>query len=128
MGGAARIQQPKQIQFTPITGVQEKRVFYKKGEALKTQKEEFLELVNCEPEEVSDTPSARRYLDPIAEVRRYEGRVSGSYTLHFGKHKGKRLDEVPREYLEWLAVQDSRGKFKSMRSAKKKIKTYLLTQ
>lgn len=30
----------------------------------------------------------------------------GSYPLPFGKHKGKPLDEVPLNYLDWLAGRD----------------------
>jgi hypothetical protein len=28
--------------------------------------------------------------------------VSAAFTLPFGRHKGKRLDEVPAHYLTWL--------------------------
>lgn len=30
----------------------------------------------------------------------------GDYQMPFGKHKGERLDDVPANYLEWLADQD----------------------
>jgi hypothetical protein len=34
-----------------------------------------------------------------------KGRVNDSTIMPFGKHKGKRLDEVPADYLLWLADQ-----------------------
>ena len=46
----------------------------------------------------SHTPKAPRLHTPAEEA------VGGpAYVLQFGKHKGRRLADVPREYLEWLA-------------------------
>ena len=69
--------------------------------------EEFISLVNCEESQVLD-------------VSRWEGRHSvgapksgqpGSKeavdpVLYFGMHKGLKLSQVPRHYMEWLAGID----------------------
>lgn len=34
-----------------------------------------------------------------------ESRKFGNELMKFGKHKGKRVDEVPEDYLEWLDAQ-----------------------
>jgi len=63
---------------------------------------EFMEIVECEPWEVLDIPEYK----PITEEDRQRG--AGTYQLYFGKHKGKSLHEIPRDYLEWLTTQKPR--------------------
>jgi len=86
---------------------------------------EFLELVDCKPADVRDIPLERRGIDAVAEARNSEGRVSGTYTLPFGKHRGKPLDDVPRDYLHWLIAQPSDGAFRRTARVKSKVAIYL---
>lgn len=83
----------------------------------------FLEIVDCAPEEVSDIPAHRllpTYSEPRASVKGGDGKVRtkraiirdlrafilrGDWVMTFGKHKGKRLDEVPLDYLRWFVEQ-----------------------
>ena len=32
--------------------------------------------------------------------------MSSSLRIHFGKHKGQLLDDLPAKYLKWLSEQD----------------------
>lgn len=86
---------------------------------------QFLELVRCEPCDVRDIPAERLGVDATAEAHASEGRCSGTYELPFGKHKGKPLDEVPREYLRWLVKQPSDGGFRKTAKVKRKVALYL---
>jgi broad specificity phosphatase PhoE len=67
----------------------------------------FLELVDCRPEEVKDIPLDRPlttdmlkaecdHIDPQARHQSL-----GEMEAYFGKHKGKKLKDIPRQYLEW---------------------------
>lgn len=38
----------------------------------------------------------------LSEVREVTEEEANNYTLGFGKHKGKKLNELPRDYVEWL--------------------------
>lgn len=52
--------------------------------------------------------SARSLADCRQPARRRLGRkiVPTDPVMPFGKHKGKRLDQVPPDYLAWLVQQD----------------------
>jgi hypothetical protein len=93
--------------------------------------EEFLDLVDHRAEEVKDIPPGRpltteelrsecRRIDP--EARR---RSLGESRLYFGTHEGKKLKDVPRDYLEWIISTPSKNR--SFRKAKRKVCEYLGT-
>lgn len=82
---------------------------------------EFLDLVECEPWEVLRIPEERLFADPLEC-----GEVDyGTYVLHFGKHQGLALQDIPKEYLRWLADQPDRKKYKSARKAKEIVRKYV---
>jgi hypothetical protein len=64
----------------------------------------FLELVDCEPSEVQNavtrTPSPPAAASP---VRQFDALRFGDREMPFGKHRGQRIREIPRNYLSWLA-------------------------
>jgi len=72
----------------------------------------FLELVKCDPSEVRDVPKDRLHCCPsqpgsaarklLPEKRRAS---LGKKSLYFGKHRGKRLKDVPEDYLRWALKQ-----------------------
>ena len=43
--------------------------------------------------------------DKFLGYKQKEGDVQ-TMKLHFGKHKGKLIKEIPRDYLSWLVKQD----------------------
>jgi exodeoxyribonuclease X len=45
-------------------------------------------------------------VDPVAEAIRISALPSLLHRMPFGKHKGKTFDEVPPDYLQWLATTD----------------------
>lgn len=48
-----------------------------------------------------------------AYVPIYEKQLSHDYKMRFGKYKGQRLGDIPRDYLEWLhSTVDDRSGFK----------------
>lgn len=72
----------------------------------------FLELVDCQPEDVIDVPPERLHVNHAAHG---EGPHCSSDELHaslgdkqiyFGMHKGKQFKDVPKEYLEWAIRQN----------------------
>ena len=79
----------------------------------------FLELVDCRPDEVKDIPLDRPlttdtlkadcdHIDPQARHNSL-----GQKEVYFGKHKGKKLRDVPRQYLEWaLGEQPTTNSFR----------------
>ena len=78
--------------------------------------EEFLALVDCEFNEVQDTAE---------ETVKYKAAVKegNSQVVYFGKHKGKRLDEIPADYLIWACrKKGTKGFFrKFQRTAKAEL-------
>src|SRR4051812_20409238 len=67
----------------------------------------FLDLVDCSPEEVKDIPANRvqtstqstseqGHIDPVARRKSL-----GEKEVYFGKHRGKKLKDVPPDYLKW---------------------------
>jgi uncharacterized protein (DUF3820 family) len=46
--------------------------------------------------------ATRLSVDPMTNA---ESREFGDERMPFGKHSGQRIDEVPREYLDWLDGQ-----------------------
>ncbi len=87
---------------------------------LDTDTLDFLEIVEAEPWEVLDVPDYQ----PITEADRQ--RSAGGFKLYFGKHKGKSLSEIPRDYLEWL-VKPKRHR-KSFNKARRMAAAYLKTE
>lgn len=51
--------------------------------------------------------------------------VVSEYEFNFGAHKGKKLHEVPRNYLEWLCSDKFESKAQWMTQVKKTCKKYL---
>lgn len=43
---------------------------------------------------------------PLKPMDEFEAAQFGKRTLQFGIHKGKTIDDAPRDYLEWLAYND----------------------
>ena len=84
----------------------------------------FLAIVDCDPAEVRDTHSERRYA-------RHDGHQDhnllslGSKQMWFGKHKGKPLKEVPNDYLLWLLSQPELDN-PSVRKSRREITQYIL--
>lgn len=37
-----------------------------------------------------------------------------AFVMPYGRHKGQRLDEIPRDYLDWLAKDCQNAKIRSM--------------
>ena len=77
---------------------------------------EFLELVDCQPEDVLNIPAQRVHqpphstpggVDAVNETRRLS---LGDKPVYFGKHAGKKLKDVPRDYLEWALGQKPNNK------------------
>jgi hypothetical protein len=72
---------------------------------------EFLELVDCEPREVLDIPTGQvlttEELSDECECIDPEARRNslGEKQVYFGKHGGKKLKDVPLDYLEWALSQ-----------------------
>ena len=52
------------------------------------------------------SPAVQEEYDPVSgeviEESCGEQEMAGAFVLHFGKHKGKRLDECPSHYIKWL--------------------------
>lgn len=91
--------------------------------------QEFLDLVNCDPQDVRDTPKERLLtteelkaecanIDP--ELR---SKSLSKMPVYFGMHKGKRLEEVPLSYLEWVLRETPTNK--SFRKFKKQVGEFL---
>jgi uncharacterized protein (DUF3820 family) len=52
------------------------------------------------------------------QASRADSGVPVSQTIvPFGKHKGKQISDVPRDYWEWWLAQDNQGKFPELRAA-----------
>lgn len=70
----------------------------------------FWERVSLEvPEQhrIERQPEPAPIVRPMSDA---EARDFGNQLIHFGKHKGSRIDEVDLDYLLWLA--DSKDDFK----------------
>lgn len=76
------------------------------------QTELFLTIVRCDPADVLDIPADRLGAEsggvPVAETN--YAISTGDFVLYFGKHKGMRIKDVPRQYLEWMVGQPSKTK------------------
>lgn len=68
---------------------------------------EFMRIVKCRPEEVRDIPPGRRWSNPPKR----EPLFKGGPVLTFGVHKGKRMSEVPKDYLRWILEQPPDSKW-----------------
>lgn len=44
----------------------------------------------------------------------YEVQSTEDYVLTFGKHSGKKLTEIPKDYLRWLSTQDLKEPLKTL--------------
>jgi hypothetical protein len=90
---------------------------------------EFLDLVDCRPEEVKDVPKDR--LLSIDELRAECAQPDpdslrkslAGMEIYFGKHKGSKLGDVPMSYLEWvLTVKPTNSSFRKFQS---KVRQFL---
>lgn len=81
------------------------------GIVLPTPKDEPAELVH-----LADYLASRKCLD--MDFDEYQVPVIipsiNEYTLTFGKHAGKKLTEVPKDYLAWLSKQDLKEPLKTL--------------
>ncbi len=78
------------------------------SEPLDERTQVFLALVECDPSEVLDVSRWGGRHSTGAPAPGGPGSPSqADPVLHFGKHRGKRLSEIPRDYLAWLADQES---------------------
>lgn len=94
---------------------------------------EFCELVDCDPSEVRDADPeliataferAAETNTPAAKNARF-----GTREMPYGKHKGTTIDNVPRDYLEWLAHSPNGPQAtNASRKFKLQIKAYLKTR
>jgi hypothetical protein len=80
--------------------------------------QQFLELVDCRPDEVRDVPPLQQ--PPSPETRRLS---SGEAQIYFGKYKGKKLKEIPPSYLRWALSQ--RASSRSFRKFQQQAKLFL---
>jgi hypothetical protein len=75
----------------------------------------FLDLVDCQPEDVRDVPAGRLDVNHGLEVANLPPAVRraslGEKEIHFGKHKGKKLKELPQSYFVWALDRKSPNKF-----------------
>jgi hypothetical protein len=68
----------------------------------------FLELVDCRPDEVHDIRSERPSTTDTLKADHAHGATQarrdslGEKKVYFGKHKGKKLKDIPPQYLEWV--------------------------
>jgi hypothetical protein len=66
----------------------------------------FLELVDCDASEVQDANSTPPTVKPAgsrAAARTFDAKRFGDRQMPFGKHRGRRIRQIPRNYLSWLA-------------------------
>jgi DNA repair protein RadD len=70
---------------------------------------------------LTDTPICKSDLDKQLP----KTIVVSEYEFNFGAHKGKKLHEVPRNYLEWLCSDKFESKAQWMTQVKKTCKKYL---
>ena len=80
---------------------------------------DFMEIVVCEPWEVLDIPEQK----PVTEADRRRG--AGSFQIYFGKYKGLALNEIPRDYLEWLVEFSPTKNRSSFNKARRMAAVYL---
>jgi hypothetical protein len=91
--------------------------------------QEFLERVNCRPEEVKDIPPGRRLttaqlkaecarIDPQAQRRSL-----GEMGVYFGKHRGTKLKDVPLNYLDWVVSEPAQTR--SFRRFQRQVREFL---
>ena len=85
----------------------------------------FLELVRCRPDEVLDIPADRLNQPPQSVTASPEARLKsiGEKQIYFGKHKGKKMREVPTDYLQWALGE--KAKDNSFRKFQRDAKEYL---
>jgi hypothetical protein len=86
---------------------------------------EFMELVDCRAEEVLDVPADRLNHAPQSVNVSLEARRKsvGEKELYFGKHQGKKMREVPTDYLVWALGQ--KPKNNSFRKFQRDAKEFL---
>ncbi len=65
-------------------------------------------------------------MSSIPRSNKYLQYISGDYRLYFGKHKGRKLSEIPRFYLEWFVK--TKPKNKSFNKARRMTALYLNRQ
>ena len=87
----------------------------------------FLELVRCRPDEVLDIPADRLNQPPQSVTASPEARLKsiGEKQIYFGKHKGKKMREVPTDYLQWALGE--KPKNNSFRKFQRDAKEFLGT-
>ena len=56
----------------------------------------------------------------LVQMTNVQAKAFGASVLSFGKHQGRRVDEVPLDYLEWLAGQEN--------EFQKNLRRYLLSE
>ena len=86
---------------------------------------DFMELVDCRAEEVLDIPADRLRQPPQSVTASPEARLKsvGEKQIYFGKHKGKKLREVPTDYLKWALGE--KPKDRSFRKFQRDAKEFL---
>src|SRR6187200_653315 len=74
--------------------------------------QQFLDLVDCRPEDVQDIPAGRplkieeartecEHFDPAARRT-----LLGEKEVYFGMHQGKKLKDLPPSYLQWALGEE----------------------
>lgn len=92
----------------------------------------FLDLVRCRPEDVLDVPPDRLQINHAADdetphLSDDQLRTSiGEQQIYFGKHKGQKLKDVPKNYLTWALSQEAADK--SFRKFQRKARDYLASE
>src|SRR4051812_20554718 len=89
---------------------------------------EFMDLVDCSADELKDIPLARPLTieelsaDCNANDPEARQRSLGDTIVYFGKHKGKKLNNVPLAYLSWAITQQSQNK--SFRKFQRRVREF----
>lgn len=91
---------------------------------------EFMAIVRCEPVEVREMAPERRHASGAYPSGGPSVKSLGSFVLYFGKHKGKPLADIPKDYLEWLASAPRlKGKSgKGVERTKRRVREFLASQ